>query len=85
MNPDPINWTLAVMLLLAAAVPLVIWIRHPEALRRIAAHCLARAETVDRARAVYASSLRGWHKRLRIPEPSPAAPRASLEARSNDV
>ena len=39
MNPDPINWTLAVMLLLAAAVPLVIWIRHPEALRRIAAHC----------------------------------------------
>jgi len=69
MTPDvavPINGFLVVALMAAVAAWIGIWNR-PDYLRRIAARYLARAESLDRSRTVFESSLRRWQKRLHIP------------------
>ncbi|GEM_PF-3779675 len=61
-----INWMLVVAALCAAALWIGLW-NHPEALRKIAARYLARAEALDRSRDVYIRALTLWEKRLNIP------------------
>jgi len=70
MNSDmsvPINWFMFVTLLAILALWIGIW-NHPPVLRRIAARYLARAEALDKSRTIFDTSLRRWHRQLRIPE-----------------